>query len=162
MLARLGAAAFRAAYAPYNSADDLELHLGNHYTTQAISAEMDAGKIYSLARVGRQPVGLCKYHIASSPAAMGTGRSLQIEQLYVSPDVQRGGVGRKLVAHCLGVARAQGLDALWLSVWEKANWAIDFYLACEFEQFGEQEFFLGESRQNDLLMGLACRPGEDP
>jgi ribosomal protein S18 acetylase RimI-like enzyme len=156
MLSRIGSAAFRAAYAPYNSPEDVESHLAKNYTVSAIQEEIREGKSYRLATIDDRAVGLCKFIIARSPAVLGDERSLEIQQLYVSPEIQRSGIGIRFVDYVRGIARKEELDGVWLGVWESADWAIRFYKACGFEKFGSHEFYLGESCQRDLLMALPC------
>ena len=156
-LASIGSAAFRAAYEPYNPPDDLAAHLERNYTTEAITAEMQAGKLYQLAITEGRAAGLCKLQIADSPAKLGTGRSLQIEQLYVAPDAQRLGIGRILVDRAVEIAADEDCSHVWLSVWEEADWAVAFYQKYGFRQFDVCEFMLGSNRQQDLLMQVSVR-----
>ena len=41
---------------------------------------------------------------------------------------------------------------LWLTVWERADWARRFYLRCGFKEVGVTYFKLGSSDQTDILM----------
>jgi N-acetylglutamate synthase-like GNAT family acetyltransferase len=51
------------------------------------------------------------------------GEVALVRHAYVSPDVQRGGVGTRLLRHVQGLAKKPVL----IGTWAAASWAIDFY-----------------------------------
>lgn len=57
-----------------------------------------------------------------------------IRHAYVLPDLQRQGIGSRLVAHCL--ARADG--PVLVGTWAAADWAIRFYRKHDFRLVGEK------------------------
>ena len=58
---------------------------------------------------------------------------VELDALFVDPDVRRCGVGRSLVDHCVQIVRAQGSAALCVI---GNPHAYDFYSACGFEVVG--------------------------
>jgi GNAT superfamily N-acetyltransferase len=57
----------------------------------------------------------------------------ELDGLFVEPDIQRQGVGKKLIEHCAAVARAAGSTALHVVGNLHAK---QFYLSCGFEVLG--------------------------
>jgi GNAT superfamily N-acetyltransferase len=72
----------------------------------------------------------------------------ELDALFVEPDIQRRGIGRRLIEHCAEVARATGSRAL--HVIGNAH-AKEFYLSCGFEILGPFETRFGS--------GLLMRKG---
>ena len=64
----------------------------------------------------------------------------ELDALFVEPDIQRQGIGRRLLEHCAAVARAGGSKAL--HVIGNAH-AKEFYLSCGFEILGPFETRFG-------------------
>ena len=72
----------------------------------------------------------------------------ELDALFVDPEIQRRGIGRKLIEHCAAVARSAGSSAL--HVIGNAH-AKEFYLSCGFEILGPFETRFGSG----LLMRKA-------
>ncbi|GHE50165.1 GCN5 family N-acetyltransferase [Streptomyces longispororuber] len=58
--------------------------------------------------------------------------NLHVEQVSVHPDHARRGVGRALIEHAAGVARARGLPALTLTTFAEVPWNAPYYARCGF------------------------------
>ena len=154
-LSKIGSEAFSAAYAEFNTPADLSAHIHEHYSPGAIERELGLpDRRYLLALAGDEPAGLCKLCEGPTPNDIPDAAALEIQQLYIHPSHQRRGVGKVLVDAALDEARSAGLMGVWLGVWEKADWAIDFYLNCGFRNVGSHAFQLASSRQMDLLMWM--------
>ena len=57
----------------------------------------------------------------------------ELDALFVEPDIQRQGIGRKLIEHCAAVARSAGSRAMHVIGNQHAR---EFYLSCGFEILG--------------------------
>jgi GNAT superfamily N-acetyltransferase len=64
----------------------------------------------------------------------------ELDALFVEPDIQRQGIGRRLIEHCAAVARSAGSRSL--HVIGNAH-AKEFYLSCGFEILGPFETRFG-------------------
>lgn len=156
-LSKIGSEAFSAAYAEFNTPADLSAHIHENYSPGAIRRELKLpDRRYLLAVTGDEPAGLCKFCEGPAPDGIPDAAALEIQQLYIHPDHQRRGVGKALVDAVRGEARSVGLTGVWLGVWEKADWAIDFYLNYGFRKVGSHAFQLASSRQMDLLMWISA------
>jgi GNAT superfamily N-acetyltransferase len=72
----------------------------------------------------------------------------ELDALFVEPQIQRRGIGRKLIEHCAAVARSAGSKGLHVIGNEHAR---EFYLSCGFEILGPFETRFGSA----LLMRKA-------
>lgn len=156
-LSKIGSEAFSAAYGEFNAPADLSAHIHENYSPGAIQRELGLpDRRYLLASAGDEPAGLCKLCEGPTPDGIPAPAALEIQQLYIHPAHQRRGVGKMLVDAALDEARSAGLMGVWLGVWEKADWAIYFYLNYGFRKVGSHAFQLASSRQMDLLMWMSA------
>ena len=154
-LAAIGSASFEGAYGGTATADDLLAHLDEFFGAAAVAKEIRAaGTVYLIASAAGQPAGFAKIRDSETPAAVPARAVLELQQVYVSPDAQRGGVGGHLIRAASDYAKQLSAEGLWLSVWEEADWAINAYKKHGFVVVGEAEFRLGTTHYSDLLMWL--------
>lgn len=154
VVAAIGASSFRDAYAPHSEPLDLEAHIEEFFTAAAIRAELQRCD-YLLATVDATPAGIAKYRSAACPAAGGASDALELQQLYVLASLQRHGLGRRLVDALLAIAKRQGKSGIWLTAWQQADWALNFYRKLGFVKVGTTDFTLGATSYIDDLLWLA-------
>jgi ribosomal protein S18 acetylase RimI-like enzyme len=152
-LSAVGQASFRAAYENWSTPSDLEAHLDEYFSEDAVLEAMQVpGCHFLLARDDGAIAGFVKIRDSEKPDRVPVANALELHQVYVHPDQQRFGVGERLLQAAFAHAVAHAADGVWLTVWEDAPWAVNFYLKHGFEQVGTIDFMLGESTFNDLLM----------
>ena len=152
-LAEIGYASFREAYEGTCSTEDLYVHLHGYFSAAAIREELLCpGRTYLMATVDEEPAAFVKLREGENPDAVPQKNVLEIQQFYVSPDHQRLGLGGRLMDVVFDFARESAVGGFWLSVWEDADWAVQFYLDRGFEQVGTADFPLGSTVYNDYLM----------
>jgi GNAT superfamily N-acetyltransferase len=67
-----------------------------------------------LALLDGKVVGLCQYQLMHR--SLSGSKVVYLSDLYVRPDVRGGGVGRALIDHVIGFAKAQGIaNVRWLT-----------------------------------------------
>ena len=69
-----------------------------------------------------------------------TDNAVELDGLFVEPAFWRGGIGRALVGHCIGIARARCATALFVTANPDA---LAFYEACHFVTIGEDQTQFG-------------------
>lgn len=154
-ISAVGTAAFHAAYDGTATADSIARHVETHFGAPAVSREIpDARVTYLVAMQGTKCAGFIKLRESAAPEPVTAARPLEVQQLYVEPGRQRSGVGRRLLEFARAVAREQGYDGLWLSVWTEADWATSFYRRCGFVPLGQIPFRLDDTEFVDYLMWL--------
>ena len=159
-LSEIGSNAFSEAYADFNEPKDISDHLRDQYSPAAILREMELpDRAYLIALFGAMPAGLCKLVTGPAPEGMLDFTALEIQQLYIDPRHQRRGIGKALVDAALAEARSLNIAGVWLGVWEKADWAINFYSKYGFVKFGIHTFKLGSTEQTDLLLRISAAAG---
>jgi len=153
VVAGIGASSFRDAYAPHSEPPDLESHVRDFFTPEAVRAciERDASR-YLLATVDGEPGGIAKYRAAACPVPGGAMDALELQQLYVLARMQRHGIGRRLLHAVFEIAGRERLKGVWLSCWEDADWALKFYEKNGFMRVGSADFAVGATNYRDFLL----------
>jgi GNAT superfamily N-acetyltransferase len=64
-----------------------------------------------------------------------------VRHLYVRPEHQRHGVGRKLIEYVIGLAKT---PRILVGTWKAATWAIEFYERCDFRLLSNKDVLLRE------------------
>jgi len=82
--------------------------------------------------------------------------NLHVEQVSVHPDSARRGIGRTLLDHVAGRARADGIPALTLTTFADVPWNAPYYERCGFRCLAEAELTPGlrEVRDREAKHGL--------
>jgi len=105
-----------------------------------------------IANVNDKAGGMLKYHHAACPEPGIASNAVELQQLYVLAEMQRHGLGRRLVENLIAIARNTEATGIWLSAWEDADWAINFYRKTGFSAVGTAIFTVGAATYTDLLM----------
>lgn len=154
-VAAAGRRLFTASYGNISGADDLAAHIDDYFSESAVAGEFGReGVRYLLAMDGDEIAGFLKLRRSPIPDDVPLENALEVQQLYVSPNQQRRGIGRLLTDRAVSIAREQQIDGLWLSVWQEAHWAVRFYQAYGYHMSGTADFWLGKSHFTDFLMWL--------
>lgn len=154
-LAAIGSAVFWDAYGGTAPDADIERHVAKNFGAAAIAEEIVSPAVrYLKACEGSELAGLIKMRDSEVPELLAGKTAVEIQQLYVSVDFQRRGVGALLIDAAADVVRSRGIDGIWLSAWSEADWATSFYRKCGFAALGKIPFMLADVEYIDYLMWL--------
>jgi GNAT superfamily N-acetyltransferase len=160
VLCRLAERTFRDAWERLNQPQHFEAYCREHFSPERMAAELARPdeEFYFALREG-EPVAYLKVNIRRLPGAsarpeqpLWPGLPLQIERIYVVQGLQGQGVGQALLGFAERRARQLGLPWTWLSVWQEAPRAVQFYEKNGYSVFGTETFWVGEDPQPDWLM----------
>jgi GNAT superfamily N-acetyltransferase len=153
VLAHIGSSSFREAYQNHSKQADLDVHIDEYFTVDAVRNEIEQqGRHYLLAHVDDEPAAMAKIRKAACPVPGGDSNAVELQQLYVLATMQRHGLGRRLITAVLEFAQESSAAGIWLSAWEFADWATNFYERNGFAAIGKVDFKLGNTTYTDLLM----------
>ena len=106
----------------------IDYMLEQRYSPQVVRSELDREDVWwELATIGEQPVGFSSCLLTGEPGEM------KLDKLYVHPQRQGSGVGRRLVESVLARARGLGCQRLILAVNKHNTGAIAAYRRWGFE-----------------------------
>ena len=154
-LAKLGHSSFWDAYGGTGTNEDIADHIEKYFSASAISREMALPRVtYLIAHEGEGFSGFVKVRDGGPHACLEADTAVEVQQLYVSPDFQRRGVGGILMDVTVALARERRVEGIWLSVWTDADWAVAFYEKYGFVRKGTDDFQVGSEVYLDHIMWL--------
>ena len=140
---------WRECYPGIITPEQIEFMLGWMYSEEEIRRQLAAKIPWEVAELDGVPVG---YH---SWQREDDGR-VKISKLYVLPQHQRRGFGRRMLEHICEHARTIGAHAVWLQVNKRNERAIAAYLKAGFHIEKEAVFDIGGGFvMDDYLMARA-------
>jgi diamine N-acetyltransferase len=163
LIADLSRRTFYDAFAPHNTAENMDQFLQTEFTREKLMEQVGAPRnTFLLAWLDGQPpgkggppepVGYARlYEGTELPRGIAGAASIEIARLYAEQRVIGKGVGSALMKACIDVARGKGKEWIWLGVWEHNHRAIAFYEKMGFEIFDRHIFLLGQDVQYDWWM----------
>jgi ribosomal protein S18 acetylase RimI-like enzyme len=156
LIADLSRETFYETFAKDNSAEDMDKFMNEQFTREKLVEEVgQPGNIFLLAYNQTEVAGYARLRRSKNPPQFADIPTIEIARIYALGHKIGKGVGSSLIQHCIDIAREEGIQLIWLGVWEKNQRAIDFYSRWGFEKFGEHSFLLGNDAQTDWLMKKA-------
>lgn len=144
---------FRDTFAAENTAENMDRHCRDSYSPAIQMREILAqDRMTLLAFEAGQAVGFAQLRWCTAPACVDARSPGEIQRIYVRKSWHGRGVAQELMSVCLQEMRRRGSDVVWLGVWERNPRAVSFYQKFNFTAVGMHEFFLGQDRQNDIIM----------
>lgn len=146
---------FLDTYAHLNTAENMDNYVQQSFTLAQITKELQHPESYFyFGMLAGEVIAYLKLNKGAAQTDQPLPDALEIERIYVSAAYHGRGVGKQLLDQAAVVATTQGLDTIWLGVWEENPKAIRFYEKNGFRTFGTHIFQLGTEVQTDLLMKL--------
>ena len=152
-LAALAERTFRETYAAYNTPDDMDRYVAEHFGAARQETELrDPRGVTLVAEVDGRAAGYAQLGRGDTPACVTGAAPLEVVRFYVDRPWHGRGVAQTLMAAAVEAARTGGARTLWLGVWERNPRAIAFYRKCGFGDVGAQTFVLGTDHQRDRVL----------
>jgi diamine N-acetyltransferase len=159
-LSRLMTETFLAAYGNVASADQLQRHIARHYSATSIEPRIDAGEIEvwvlenRAAAAGQaEDAGYLQLGLASpAPQELTGHRTIEVQRCYLRPEYIGSGGASLLIGQAQTRAREQSADALFLSVYQLAPRAVQFYRKHGFHAAAAIQFCIDDVVFDDWLM----------
>ena len=159
-IAAVAVQVFLDTYATEGVRPDLAAEAFAEYSVAAFFGRLaEPGRRFILAEQARGLIGFAEIQITPVSAPVGAVVGAELVRLYVQPNFQRRGIGRRLLQAAELAATAASLGHLWLTAWEGNGRARSFYAARGYQDVGATSYsFQGNSYANRLFVkpvGLA-------
>lgn len=158
ILAAFAERTFREAFDADNRPEDMETYIRDAFSVRTIRDELeDETSTFLLAFSSDRDdlIGYAKLRHGEPHESVDGPDPVELQRIYVDPEVIGQGLGAALLQASLDAAREAGYRTLWLGVWESNVRAIAFYQKWRFETVGDQVFRLGSDDQRDVVMQRA-------
>lgn len=155
LLAELGRKTFYDTFIEYNTPEDMEKYLSEHYSPEIQMSEIqDPNIVFLIAEENDVSVGYAKLKALSKGDGVTGTKPMELQRIYTIQEYIGKGVGAELMKEAIRETKERGFNCLWLGVWEKNERAITFYEKWGFKKVGSYIFVLGEDQQKDFIMEL--------
>lgn len=159
ILAKLGATTFYDTFRPYNTEEDMQAYISKAYDEKTINQNLQNPNIhYAMVYDNSEPVGYIKL-LQEAHHNKLTGRSIEMEKIYVLQTYLGTGAGKLLMNYALNFSKDLQYDHLFLGVWEENKRAVRFYEKNGFVVFTTRSFTLGSTVCDDFMMKLDLHQG---
>ncbi|MBX3240609.1 MAG: GNAT family N-acetyltransferase [Chitinophagaceae bacterium] len=133
------------AYSHILSDEQSGFMLDMMYSDTSLNKQISSGHRFILTFVNDSPTGFASYEIKD-------GGLCKLHKIYVLPQIQGAGVGRKLIGHIITRVKPLGMERLELNV-NRYNTARLFYEKMGFFVAGEEDIDIGNGYfMNDYIM----------
>ena len=142
---------YEDAFAHILADNDLRKHrekLSAHYFSEVVSQ----GDIIFVAKIYDQIAGFIQFGPAHIPEVKIHEGDLELDKLYIDPDSQGRGVGRKLLEVALVDPQIAKAPEIYLLVWNQNDRAIKLYRSFKFEEVGMRKFPTKDGLATNLIM----------
>lgn len=153
-LAELAERTFRDAFDVHTAPADMAMFCTASYSEARQSTEIADPAVETWLIDDREgsPIAFLQLRVGVFEESPGGVSSVELWRFYVTRDWQGRGLAQAMMALVFERARALGVAAVWLGVWEHNERAKAFYGKCGFVVYAEHPFVLGTDHQRDLLM----------
>ncbi|KAI0897024.1 acyl-CoA N-acyltransferase [Annulohypoxylon nitens] len=158
-IALIGANTFTTAFGHSVPESDLADFLAATYSEKVVKAEILSARENNVTTfVARNKAGIVLGFVQlvrqlSDPCLQGDASShAELRRLYVDVSTQGLGVGSKLIAAVEEMAKAEGFEQLWLTVWEENTRSQQLYERLGYVKKGETDFATGGCIQTDWVL----------
>ena len=157
-LLRLAESTFRAGFEHLNEPVHFEAYMSRAFNIDKMREELSTGgTAFYFALLEEKIAGYIKLNHGEAQSDIKSEPGIELERIYVIPELQGKKIGQYLLDQALRLAKEQGFPYLWLGVWEKNEAARRFYERNGFRRFSSHTFMLGNDAQTDLLMKLELK-----
>lgn len=130
------------------SATQLNYMLEMMYSESALHRQMEEGQQFILIAENGEPLGFAAY------GKLADEKTWKLHKIYILPNTQGKGLGRKLLEFVIAAVKKQGADKLILNV-NRYNKARQFYERLGFTVLREEDINIGNDYfMNDYVMQL--------
>jgi GNAT superfamily N-acetyltransferase len=152
-LAALAERTFRETYTEFNTPENMERYVADHFGPDRQAAELrDPRNVTLVVDVNGEAAGYAQLARGPAPPCVAGPMPMEVVRFYIDRPWHGRGLAQTLMAATTDLARAAGARTLWLGVWERNGRAIAFYRKSGFEDVGTQIFVLGTDHQQDRVL----------
>lgn len=160
MIIKLGIQTQSETFLKDNKPDVFEAYINETFNKEIIEKELaDENSTYyitekeDIAHRVLRTIGYVKIRRDNVEENKLAGENaIELQRIYIVKSEKGKGYGKIQLEFCENIAKTEGYDIIWLGVWEKNYFAMEFYKRNGYEMFNSHAFMFGGEIQNDFLM----------
>jgi len=157
-LSRVARDIFYDTFGASNSDADMELYCSQEFTPAAIATLITDPQTHMLlATHDGRIIGYAQVRRGEAPTGVPGCPAIELKRFYIAKAWHGAGLARALMSAVADRSLEDGMEGLWLGVWEHNLRAIRFYRKCGFNVVGELPYILGTDLQRDFVMASLIR-----
>ena len=146
---------FYAAYNSKNTPKNMQKYLSSAFNAQQLSEEiLNPNNQYIFLKKGNTNIGYFKINENEAQTEFQTKNTLELERIYVLPELQGNGFGKVILEETIKIAKSKGKSKVWLGVWKNNPNAVRFYERNGFSIVGVHDFMFVNEVQSDWIMEI--------
>lgn len=121
-------AAYAQNFAHHWEENGLELYLSDQFSAERLTADVNNPNFaYYFIKVSDKPIGFIKIKLTADLATFKTEETVELEKIYVLPEMKGQGVGKKALTAIIQEMKDAGKNIFFLCVIDSNTAAIKFY-----------------------------------
>ncbi len=146
---------FIETFADVNTPENMENYVQENFNSVQVASEINNPEsAFYLATLDKEIIGYLKLNFGDAQTEIFNKQAIEIHRIYVLKAFLGKKTGQLLLDEAIKIANNNGINYLWLGVWEENHRALQFYSKNGFVEFDKHIFTLGNDIQTDLLMQL--------
>ena len=134
------------------SSEQLDYMFEWMYNLETLQNQVEEGQLFYVLKENGKPLGFIGIELFSSEK-----NDLKIQKIYVLPDAQGKGVGKKLIEKAIEIAQEKGIEQVILNV-NRFNKAVSFYQKLGFKISSEVNIDIGKGYlMEDYIMNYTIK-----
>lgn len=134
------------------SSEQLDFMFEWMYNLETLQNQVEEGQLYYVLKENEKPLGFIGLELFTTEK-----NELKIQKIYVLPDNQGKGVGRKLIEKAVEIAQKKGIENVILNV-NRFNKAVSFYQKLGFKISSEVNIDIGKGYlMEDYIMNYTIK-----
>lgn len=134
------------------SSEQLDYMFEWMYNLETLQNQVEEGQLFYVLKENGKPLGFIGIELFSSKT-----NDLKIQKIYVLPDAQGKGVGKKLIEKAIEIAQEKGIEQVILNV-NRFNKAVSFYQKIGFKISSEVNIDIGKGYlMEDYIMNYTIK-----
>ena len=134
------------------SSEQLDYMFEWMYNLETLQNQVEEGQLFYVLKENGKPLGFIGIELFSSEK-----NDLKIQKIYVLPDAQGKGVGKKLIEKAIEIAQEKGIEQVILNV-NRFNKAVSFYKKLDFKITSEVNIDIGKGYlMEDYIMNYTIK-----
>ncbi|MCI4442845.1 MAG: GNAT family N-acetyltransferase, partial [Lentimicrobium sp.] len=119
---------FLETFANVNTPENMENYIRENFNSVQVASEINNPESeFYLAALKNETIGYLKLNFGNAQTEIFNKQAMEIHRIYVLKAFLGKKIGQLLLDEAIKIANQNGVDSIWLGVWEDNHRALQFY-----------------------------------